>query len=34
VPPAAHEVIAYRNGEAVDVGDAELVRQRLERGVA
>jgi ATP-dependent helicase Lhr and Lhr-like helicase len=34
VPPAAHEVIAYRDGEAVQVGDAEVVRQRLERGVA
>ena len=32
--PAVHEVIAYRDGEAVEVGDAETVRQRLERGVA
>jgi len=34
VPPAVHEVIAYRDGEAVQVGDAEVVRRRLERGVA
>jgi ATP-dependent Lhr-like helicase len=34
VSPAVHEVIAYRDGEAVEVGDAETVRQRLERGVA
>src|SRR5262245_6606317 len=34
VPPAAHEVIAYRDGEAVDAGDEDAVRSRLERGVA
>ncbi len=34
VPPAAHEVIAYRDGEAVEVGDEVAVRGRLERGVA
>ena len=26
VPPATHEVIAYRDGEAVDVGDADAAR--------
>ncbi len=34
VPPANHEVIAYRDGEAVEVGDETTVRARLERGVA
>jgi hypothetical protein len=34
VPPAAHEVIAYRDGEAVDAGDERTVRGRLEQGVA
>jgi ATP-dependent helicase Lhr and Lhr-like helicase len=34
VPPAAHEVIAYRDGEAVESGDENVVRGRLERGVA
>jgi ATP-dependent Lhr-like helicase len=34
VPPAAHEVIAYRDGEAIEVGDESAVRQRLDRGVA
>jgi ATP-dependent Lhr-like helicase len=34
VSPAVHEVIAYRDGEAVEVGDAETVRERLECGVA
>jgi ATP-dependent Lhr-like helicase len=34
VAPAAHEVIAYRDGEAVESGDEEAVRGRLERGVA
>ena len=34
VPPAAHEVIAYRDGEAVETGHEEAVRDRLERGVA
>src|SRR5262249_14772558 len=26
VPPAAHDVITYRDGEAVDVGDADVAR--------
>ncbi len=34
VPPAAHEVIAYRDGGVVETGDEEAVRGRLERGVA
>jgi ATP-dependent Lhr-like helicase len=34
VPPAVHEVIAYRDGEAVFSGDEDEVRGRLERGVA
>ncbi len=34
VPPAAREVIAYRDGEAVDAGDEGAVRGRLEQGVA
>jgi ATP-dependent helicase Lhr and Lhr-like helicase len=32
--PAVHEVIAYRDGQAVEVGAAETVRERVERGVA
>jgi ATP-dependent Lhr-like helicase len=34
VPPANHEVIAYRDGAAVEVGEDEAVRERLARGVA
>ena len=34
VSTAVHEVIAYRDGQAVEVGAAETVRERLERGVA
>src|SRR5262249_9205454 len=34
VSPALHDVIAYRDGEAIEIGDADAVRARLERGVA
>jgi len=34
VPPANHEVIAYRDGAAIEVGGDEVVRERLAQGVA
>ena len=34
VPPANREVIAYRDGAAIEVGGDEVVRERLARGVA
>ena len=34
VPPAAHEVIAFRDGVPVEVGGDDVVRERLARGVA